>query len=103
MANKEMNRMLETYKTVVVPAMVKEFGYTNVMQVPKIEKVIVSRGLGDVKDNTKSFNLAVEELGLIAGQKPVVTTAKKSIANFKLREGMKIGANVTLSSCFSTS
>lgn len=96
MANKEMNRMLETYKTVVVPAMIKEFGYTNVMQVPKIEKVIVSRGLGDVKDNSASFNKAVDELGAITGQKPLVTLAKKSIANFKLRQGMKIGAKVTL-------
>ena len=93
---KEMNRMLDKYKTQVVPAMVKEFGYTNVMQVPKIEKIIVSRGLGDVKDNSASFNKAVDELAQITGQKPLVTLAKKSIANFKLRQGMKIGAKVTL-------
>ena len=93
---KEMNRMLEKYKTQVVPAMVKEFRYTNVMQVPKIEKIIVSRGLGDVKDNSASFNKAVDELAAITGQKPLVTLAKKSIANFKLRQGMKIGAKVTL-------
>jgi len=96
MANKEMNKMLEKYKTVGVPAIVKEFGYTNVMQVPKIEKIIVSRGLGDVKDNSGAFNKAVDELAAITGQKPLVTLAKKSIANFKLRQGMKIGAKVTL-------
>ena len=93
---KEINRMLEKYKTQVVPAMVKEFGYTNVMQVPKIEKIIVSRGLGDVKDNSQAFNKAVDELATITGQKPVTTLAKKSIANFKVRQGMKIGAKVTL-------
>ena len=93
---KEMNRMLEKYKTQVVPAMEKEFGYTNVMQVPKIEKIIVSRGLGDVKDNSGSFNKAVDELAAITGQKPLVTLAKKSIANFKLREGVAIGCKVTL-------
>lgn len=91
-----MNRLLEKYKNVVVPAMEKEFAYSNVMQVPKLEKIIVSRGLGDVKDNSASFNKAVEELAVITGQKPLVTVAKKSIANFKLREGMKIGAKVTL-------
>ena len=91
-----MNSMLEKYKTVVVPAMEKEFGYKNVMQVPKIEKIIVSRGLGDVKDNSGAFNKAVDELAAITGQKPLVTLAKKSIANFKLRQGMKIGAKVTL-------
>ena len=91
-----MNSMLEKYKTIVVPAMEKEFGYKNVMQVPKIEKIIVSRGLGDVKDNSGAFNKAVDELAAITGQKPLVTLAKKSIANFKLRQGMKIGAKVTL-------
>ena len=90
------NRLFNKYKTEVVPAMEKEFGYKNVMQVPKIEKIIVSRGLGDVKDNSKSLNLAVEELGLIAGQKPLITKAKKSVANFKVREGMNVGAKVTL-------
>lgn len=91
-----MNSILEKYKSVVVPAMEKEFGYKNVMQVPKIEKIIVSRGLGDVKDNSGAFNKAVDELAAITGQKPLVTLAKKSIANFKLRQGMKIGAKVTL-------
>lgn len=90
------NRLFNKYKTEVVPAMEKEFGYTNPMQVPKLEKIIVSRGLGDVKDNSASFNKAVDELAAITGQKPLVTLAKKSIANFKLRQGMKIGAKVTL-------
>ena len=93
---KEMNRLHKLYLDVVVPAIMKEKGYTNVNQVPKLEKIIVSRGLGDVKDNSQAFNKAVEELAVITGQKPVCTTAKKSIANFKIREGMKIGAKVTL-------
>ena len=93
---KEMNRLHKFYLDTVVPAIMKEKGYTNVNQVPKLDKIIVSRGLGDVKDNSQAFNKAVEELAVITGQKPVPTTAKKSIANFKVREGMKIGAKVTL-------
>lgn len=93
---KELNRLHELYNTVVVPAIMKEKGYKNINQVPKLEKIIVSRGLGDVKDNSQAFNKAVEELATITGQKPVTTTAKKSIANFKIRQGMKIGAKVTL-------
>ena len=93
---KEMNRLHKLYLDVVVPAIMKEKGYKNVNQVPKLEKIIVSRGLGDVKDNSQAFNKAVEELAVITGQKPITTTAKKSIANFKIREGMKIGAKVTL-------
>lgn len=93
---KELNRLHKLYLDVVVPAIMKEKGYKNVNQVPRLEKIIVSRGLGDVKDNSQSFNKAVDELAQITGQKPVVTTAKKSIANFKIREGMKIGAKVTL-------
>ena len=93
---KEMNRLHKLYLDTVVPAIMKEKGYKNVNQVPKLEKIIVSRGLGDVKDNSQAFNKAVEELAVITGQKPVATTAKKSIANFKVREGMKIGAKVTL-------
>ena len=89
-------RLKDKYLSEVVPALVKEFGYKNVNEVPKIEKIVLSMGLGAEKDNSKSFNIAVEELAVIAGQKPVVTTAKKSIANFKLREGQKIGAKVTL-------
>ena len=95
MAN-EMNRLQAYYKETVVPAMIKEMGYTNPLQVPKIEKIVVNRGLGDCKDNAQSFNKAVDELAAITGQKPLVTVAKKSIANFKLREGNKIGAKVTL-------
>ena len=90
------NRLKEKYLSEVVPALVKEFGYKNINEVPKLEKIVLNMGLGDVKDNSKSFNLAVEELAVIAGQKPVVTTAKKSIANFKVRQNMKIGAKATL-------
>ena len=89
-------RLLEFYETKVVPALEKELGYKNINQVPRLNKIVVNAGLGDVKDNAKSFNMAVDELGLITGQKPLVTTAKKAVANFKLREGMKIGAKVTL-------
>ena len=91
-----MNRIKEKYLKDVVPAMQKEFAYKNINEVPKLDKIVLNMGLGDVKDNGKSFNMAVEELALIAGQKPVVTKAKKSVANFKVREGMKIGAKVTL-------
>ena len=93
---KEMNRLHKFYIDTVVPAIMKEKGYKNVNQVPKLEKVIVSRGLGDVKDNSQAFNKAVEELAVITGQKPITTTAKKSIANFKIREGLAIGCKVTL-------
>lgn len=89
-------RLKDKYNTEVVPALLKKFGYKNVNEVPKIEKIVLNMGLGDVKDNSKSFNIAVDELAVISGQKPVVTTAKKSIANFKLRAGQKIGAKVTL-------
>lgn len=91
-----MNRLKEKYVNEVVPALIKEFGYKNVNEVPKLDKIVLNMGLGDVKDNSKSFNLAVEELATIAGQRPVVTKAKKSVANFKVRENMKIGAKVTL-------
>ena len=93
---KEQNRILENYKKEVVPALIKEFGYKNVNEVPKLVKIVLNMGLGEVKSNSKSFNIAVEELAVIAGQKPVVTTAKKSISNFAVREGQKIGAKVTL-------
>jgi large subunit ribosomal protein L5 len=89
-------RLKEHYKKSVVPALVKEFCYKNVMAVPKIEKVSVNIGLGEATQNAKLMDGAVNELGQIAGQKPVVTKAKKSIAAFKLREGMSIGAMVTL-------
>ena len=93
---KELNRLHKHYLDVVVPAMMKEKGYKNINQVPTLEKIVVSRGLGDVKDNSQAFNKAVDELATITGQKPLTTTAKKSIANFKVRQGMKIGAKVTL-------
>lgn len=93
---KEINRLHKYYNETVVPAIMKELNYTNVYQVPKIEKIVVNRGLGDVKDNAQAFNKAVDELGMITGQKPLVTNAKKSIANFKIRQGMKLGAKVTL-------
>jgi large subunit ribosomal protein L5 len=89
-------RLKEHYQKSVVPALVKEFGYKNVMAVPKVEKVSVNIGLGEATQNAKLMDGAVNELGQIAGQKPVVTKAKKSIAAFKLREGMSIGAMVTL-------
>jgi large subunit ribosomal protein L5 len=89
-------RLKQHYQKSVVPALVKEFGYKNVMAVPKIQKVSVNIGLGEATQNAKLMDGAVNELGQIAGQKPVVTKAKKSIAAFKLREGMAIGAMVTL-------
>jgi large subunit ribosomal protein L5 len=89
-------RLKLVYKDRVVPALVKEFGYKNVMAVPKIDKVAVNIGLGEATQNAKLMDGAVNELGQIAGQKPVITKAKKSIAAFKLREGMSIGTMVTL-------
>ena len=93
---KEQNQTAKRYKEEIVPQLIKEFGYNNVNEVPKLVKIVLNMGLGDVKDNSKSFNTAVEELTLIAGQKPVATKAKKAISNFKVRAGMKIGAKVTL-------
>lgn len=93
---KEVNQTAKRYKEEIVPALVKEFGYTNINEVPKLVKIVLNMGLGDVKDNSKSFNTAVDELALISGQKPVTTKAKKAISNFKVRAGMKIGAKVTL-------
>ena len=92
----EQNQTVKRYEEEIVPALVKEFGYKNVNEVPKLVKIVLNMGLGDVKDNSKSFNTAVDELTLIAGQKPVATKAKKAISNFKVRAGMKIGAKVTL-------
>lgn len=89
-------RLKAKYTETVVEALKKQLGYTNVNQVPRLEKILINMGLGDVKDDAKKFNAAVEELKVITGQKPIVTKAKKSIANFKLREGMNIGAKVTL-------
>jgi large subunit ribosomal protein L5 len=90
------NRIKALYKETVIPAMIKKFGYKNVNQVPKLVKITINSGLGDVKDNSKSIQTAVEELRLISGQKPVLTAAKKSVANFKIREGQNVGMKVTL-------
>ena len=93
-----MERLREQYKNEIVPAMMKKFNYKSVMQVPKLEKIVINIGLGDVKENPKSLDNAVAELTLITGQKPVITKARKSIAAFKLREGANIGCKVTLRS-----
>ena len=93
---KEQNQTAKRYREEIVPALMKEFGYKNVNEAPKLVKIVLNMGLGDVKDNSKSFNTAVDELTLIAGQKPVATKAKKAISNFKVRARMKIGAKVTL-------
>ena len=91
-----MNRLLEKYKNDVVPALMKQYNYTSVMQCPKIEKVVVNVGVGDVTVNAKALDEVVEEITAIVGQKPVITKAKKSIANFKLREDTPIGVKATL-------
>ena len=91
-----MNRLLEKYKDTVKPSLMKEFNYSSVMECPKLEKVVINLGVGDAIENPKALEEAVNELTAIAGQKPVITKAKKSIANFKLREGMSIGCKVTL-------
>ena len=89
-------RIKEKYLAEAVPALQQKFGYKNVMEIPKLDKIVINMGLGDCKDNAKAFEMAINELTTIAGQKPMVTKAKKSIANFKLREGQNIGAKVTL-------
>lgn len=89
-------RLKETYDNNVFSALMEKFSYKNPMEVPKLEKVTINMGLGEAKDNAKIMEGAVEELALITGQKPVVTKAKKSIANFKVRQGMPVGAKVTL-------
>ena len=91
-----MARLKDKYQSEVVEALRQKFGYKNVNEIPKLEKVVINMGLGDCKDNAKSMELAVKELETIAGQKPLVTKSKKSIANFKLRAGMNVGAKVTL-------
>jgi len=91
-----MSRLKERYDKEVVPALQKEFGYGNVMAIPKLEKIVVNMGLGEATQNAKLVDTGVDELGKITGQKPVVTRAKKSIAQFKLRQGMPIGTMVTL-------
>jgi large subunit ribosomal protein L5 len=91
-----MARLSETYKTEVVPALIKQFGYTSTMAVPRVSKVVVNMGVGDAISDGKAMDAAVDELSGITGQKPSVTRARKSIANFKLRQGMAIGCCVTL-------
>jgi len=91
-----MSRLRERYEKEVVPALKKEFGYSNVMAVPKIEKVVVNMGLGEATGNAKIVDTGVDEIARVTGQKPVVTRAKKSIAQFKVRKGMPIGTMVTL-------
>ncbi len=92
----EKSRVRTLYETEVVPALIKKFGYTSVMQVPKLEKIVINTGLGDIKDNQKSMQTVEKELAQITGQKPIYRKATKSVANFKLREGMNIGLKVTL-------
>lgn len=92
------SRLQEKYMNEIMPALVEKFGYKNIMEVPKIEKIVLNMGIGDARENPKGLEAAVAELGLISGQKPLVTKARKSVANFKLREGMPIGAKVTLRS-----
>ena len=91
-----MSRLKNLYKDEIVAAMMKKFGYKNVMQVPKIEKIVINMGVGEAKDNAKALESAVRDLEIIAGQKVVTTKAKKDVANFKIREGMAIGCKVTL-------
>ncbi|MBI9014403.1 MAG: 50S ribosomal protein L5 [Clostridiales bacterium] len=91
-----MARLKETYNNELKKAMMEKFSYNSVMEIPKLEKIVVNMGLGSAKENPKVIKAAVAELGLITGQKPVVTKAKKSVANFKVREGMTVGAKVTL-------
>ena len=91
-----MSRLKEQYNNEIVDAMMKKFEYSNIMQVPKLEKIVINMGVGEAKDNAKLLDAAVKDLETITGQKAVVTRAKKSVANFKLREGMPIGCKVTL-------
>ncbi len=91
-----MSRFSEMYKNDVAPALMKKFEYKSVMQIPKIDKVVINVGAGEAKDNSKVIDAIANDLGIITGQKPVVCRAKKSVANFKLREGMPIGVKVTL-------
>ena len=91
-----MARLKDKYRAEVAPALKQHFQYKNVMEIPRLEKIVINMGLGDCKDNAKALEVAVSELATISGQKPLVTKAKKSIANFKLRTGMNVGAKVTL-------
>lgn len=84
------------YRDEIAPQLKEKFGYKNIMEIPKLEKIVLNMGLGSEKDNPKGLEAAIEELAIIAGQRPIVTKAKKSVANFKVREGMNVGAKVTL-------
>ena len=89
-------RLQEKYQKEVIPAMIEKFGYKNIMEVPKLEKIVINMGVGEAKDNQKILEAAVNDLSIIAGQKPILTRAKKSVANFKIRENMALGCKVTL-------
>ncbi len=91
-----MNRLKEMYNSEIVDAMMKKFGYKNVMQVPKIDKIVVNMGVGEAKENAKALEAAIGDMQIVTGQKAVTTKAKKSVANFKVREGMQIGCKTTL-------
>ncbi len=91
-----MARLKETYKSEIAPALMKKFGYKSVMQIPKLDKVVINVGCGEARDNAKVIDAIINDLSAITGQRPVVCKARKSVANFKLREGMNIGAKVTL-------
>lgn len=91
-----MNRLKDKFKSEITPALMSKFNYKSIMEVPRLDKIVINMGVGDAVANAKSLDVAVEELATITGQKPVVTRAKKSIAGFRLREGMPIGAKVTL-------
>ena len=91
-----MSRLKEQYQNEIVDAMIKKFGYKNIMEVPKLDKVVINMGVGEAKDNSKLLESAIADMEKIAGQKAVVTRAKNSVANFKIREGMPIGCKVTL-------
>lgn len=91
-----MTRLQEKYQKEVIPAMIEKFGYKNIMEVPKLEKIVINMGVGEAKENQKVLESAISDLTLIAGQKPILTRAKKSVANFKIRENMPLGCKVTL-------
>ena len=91
-----MEKLKEQYKSNVIQTMIEKFNYSSIMEVPKLDKIVINVGLGDIKDNPKSLDNAINDLSIITGQKPVVTKAKKSIAAFKIREGAKVGCKVTL-------
>ena len=91
-----MSRLKDLYKDEIVDAMIKKFGYKNIMEVPKLDKIVINMGVGEAKENAKALETAIKDMEIITGQKAVVTRAKKSVANFKIREGMPIGCKVTL-------